>query len=86
MLRFTKYTDECLVAIGEMKEYPTDEYIIYLLRLHRIGEKICRTIWDDPINIAYGLPAPVVMCVQYLEIELRQFREVIPMDLAQNSK
>lgn len=85
-LRYTKYTDECLVTIGETKEYPTDEYIVSLLRLHRIGEKICRTLLDDPIDIASGLSAPVGMCIQYHEIELRQFREVIPVDLAQNSE
>lgn len=86
VLRYSKYTDECLVTVGEMKEYPTDEYIVYLLRLHRIGEKIRRTLWDDPIDIAWGLSAPVGMCVRYLEIELRQFRELIPTDLAQNSE
>lgn len=86
MLRYTKYTDECLVTLGEMKEYSTDEYIVYLLRLHRLGEKIRRTLWDDPIDIAWGLSAPMGMCVRYLEIELRQLTEAVPMDLAQSSK
>jgi hypothetical protein len=85
-LRYTEYTDECLITLGEMKEYPTDEYVVYLLRLHRIGEKIRRTLWDDPIDVAWGLSAPVGMCVRYLEIELRRFRESIPMDLSQNSE
>ncbi|KUL85594.1 hypothetical protein ZTR_08023 [Talaromyces verruculosus] len=71
------------MTIGEMKEYPTDVYIVYLLRLHRIGEKIRRTLWDDPIDIAWGLSAPVGMCIQYHEIELRQFREAIPARSAQ---
>ncbi|RAO66306.1 uncharacterized protein BHQ10_002318 [Talaromyces amestolkiae] len=85
VLKYTKYTDECLVTLGEMKEHPSDEYIVYLLRLHRIGEKIRRTLWDDPIDIAWGLAAPVGMCVRYLETELRQFMELIPIDLAQNT-
>lgn len=86
VLRYTKYTDECLLKLTETQEYPSDEYVVCLLRLHRIGEKIRRTLWDDPIDIAWGLSAPVGMGVRYLEMELRQFREVIPEDLAQNSK
>lgn len=86
VLRYTKYTEECSVILSEMKEYPTDEYIVHLLRLHRIGEKIRKTLWDDPIDVTWGLSSSLGMCVRYLEIELRHFKDSIPLNLAQNSE
>lgn len=86
VLRYTKYTDECSAILCETKEYPTDEYVVNLLILHRIGEKIRKTIWDDPIDSSWVLSASLGMCVRHLEIELQHFKDSIPLDLSQNSE
>ncbi|OJJ48315.1 hypothetical protein ASPZODRAFT_130294 [Penicilliopsis zonata CBS 506.65] len=84
-LKYTKYTDECCNALSEMKEYSTDEYIIYHIRLHRVGEKIRRTLWDDRFDITWNMSAPLGMCVRYLEIELQRFKDSIPFDMPQQA-
>lgn len=82
-VQFNKYADECCRAIAEALEYPTDAYLVQLVRLQRLADKINRTLSSEEVDLATtGITEPVAMCVKSLEVELEQLKSssALPRD------
>ena len=74
-MRYTSYTDECCRTITEAAEYPSDGYLVHLVRLHRVGDRISRVLSADDFDPVPALSAPIGMCVRSLESELQQLKD-----------
>lgn len=77
-MRYTKYTDECCRVIEDAQEYNTDQYLVRLVRLHRITDRIRRTVSldeSDPFGSLEALPLGV--CIRAIEVELQQIKSFV---------
>ncbi|KAL2864769.1 uncharacterized protein BJX67DRAFT_360252 [Aspergillus lucknowensis] len=69
-MRYTNYTEECCCVL-EASEEPADLYLIRLVRLHHLAERINRTISLDEYNTP-GVPSkPVAERIKSLGADLQ---------------
>jgi len=86
-LRFTDYTKECCRIIAETGEYPTDQYLVTLVQMHSMTDRINRMLsCDEGEPLGASLSAPLGMCIQLLEKELQAVKESIIPDTPQSSQ
>ncbi|KIX07799.1 uncharacterized protein Z518_02453 [Rhinocladiella mackenziei CBS 650.93] len=85
-VRYSKYAEECCHILGETAEYSSDQYLVQLIRLYCLGEKINRTLNHDEIDTSSGLSTPIGACVKLFEVELRRLKASLPLDMPQSSK
>lgn len=78
-IREASYIEECCYAIEKSREYPSDNYLVYLVRLQNISEKI------RPISVPAWIDQPLAMYIKMLQTELQQFKDNLPEELKQNS-
>lgn len=85
-IRYSRYTEECCQLISEAAEYPTDLYLVQVVKLISMSEKINRTVnaqdWDSSSSII----APVGAMVKLLEAELQSFKPSESADTLHNGK
>ncbi|KIW70231.1 hypothetical protein, variant [Phialophora macrospora] len=83
-IRYTKYAEECCQLISAAAEYPTDVYLVQVVKLLHMGDKINRTFgqqeWDPSSNVS----APIGASVKSLEPELLKLKPSVPLDSLQN--
>jgi hypothetical protein len=75
------YIEECCHVLEESKEHLNDVYLTHLVRLQNLAEKIRTILVPED-----GIDQPLSMYMQMLHSELRQFKENLPREVAQNSK
>lgn len=86
-LRFTDYTKECCQIIAEAGEYSTDQYLVRLVRMHSLTDRIGRMFScqeNDPLGTS--LSAPLGMCIRLIENELQSMKASIPPEAPENSQ
>ncbi|OAL20505.1 hypothetical protein AYO22_08806 [Fonsecaea multimorphosa] len=83
-IRYTKYTEECLTTISESVEYPTDIYLVQLIKLSYISDKISRTIIQREWDLCSGLSAPIGAYVKSIDAELRKCKASMSFDIPQS--
>ncbi|KAL1649921.1 hypothetical protein SLS58_001297 [Diplodia intermedia] len=66
--------------LEEAQEYPTDQYLVYLVRLQGIVQRIERKVPID--DFTTDTMIPIAMFVKALRGELDDFRRSLPADLA----
>jgi hypothetical protein len=74
------YIEECCCVIEKSSAYPSDGYLVHLVRLQNIVERI------RPISVpACGIDQPLAMYIMMLQTELQEFKDKLPKELEQNS-
>ena len=83
LMRWTRYSDECLRLLEEKKEYPTDELLVYLTRVQLICNKGSSTTINDLFcDAEIGVPADFY--VKTLKSQLDNVEQSIPPGLRSN--
>ncbi|KAF2144124.1 uncharacterized protein K452DRAFT_267286 [Aplosporella prunicola CBS 121167] len=82
-MRFTAQLDEVCRDLEQAKEYPSDRYLLELVRVQRIVQRIERKCPVD--DLTPDTPLPVAMFVWSLDGELKAARKALPPDLAQDT-
>lgn len=80
-VKFTRYADECCQLISEASEYPSDNHVVQLTRLHQLEDTINRTLNYEEWDQSWGITAPIGACMKSLEAELHKLKSVILSDL-----
>ncbi|OAP64274.1 hypothetical protein AYL99_00246 [Fonsecaea erecta] len=83
-IRYTKYSEECLTMISEAVEYPTDIYLVQLIKLSHLCDKISRTIIQREWDSSSSISAPIGAYVKSLEVELRKCKGSMNFELPQS--
>ncbi|KEF58238.1 uncharacterized protein A1O9_06164 [Exophiala aquamarina CBS 119918] len=83
-IRYTKYADECCRSIAEAAETPTDLYLLELIKICRLSEKINQTVGPENWDMPSGLSSPVGASVTALHGELQSLKATIPPTLLEN--
>ncbi|KAJ5621695.1 hypothetical protein N7528_006478 [Penicillium herquei] len=68
-VRFTKYTHECCQELGQVNEAPTDSYLVQLVRVMHLANRIHRGVSFDEID-SPNLSAPLVLAIRSHQAEL----------------
>jgi hypothetical protein len=85
-LRYTDYTKECCRVIAEAGEYPTDRYLVSLVQMHSMTDRINRMLsCDESEPLGASLSAPLGMCIQLLEKELEAIKSTILPETPESS-
>ncbi|KAK4865564.1 hypothetical protein LT330_009352 [Penicillium expansum] len=82
IIRFTKYTDECCNVLDQIAEYPTDNFLVQLVRLMNVAERIHYTLYNTELHPSSvsSAPPPLGLSVRWLEAELKQLKARIPSE------
>lgn len=85
-LRFTKYTDECCRAIEQKLEFPTDVFLVHLVRTMHLADRIVHTICSDDCNYPKLHSAPLGLIIRDFESELRNIKTSFSCEPPYSSK
>ncbi|ETI19838.1 hypothetical protein G647_08852 [Cladophialophora carrionii CBS 160.54] len=86
-VRYTKYTEECCQLLSEEAEYPTDTYLVHVVRLLYLGDKVNRTFNQQEWDPSPTISVPVGAAVKSMEAELLKLKPPVllpPPDTLQN--
>ncbi|KAL1625116.1 hypothetical protein SLS56_007461 [Neofusicoccum ribis] len=81
-LRYSAQLDEVCRYLEEAQEYPSDRYLVYLVSLQRIVQRIERKVPID--DFTADTMIPIAMFVKSLHTELDDFKKSLPADIADN--
>lgn len=70
----TTHLDMCCRVIETNMQYPSDEYLIKLVRIQQLTHSISITMAEDNLGQTTS-KLPLTMVVQSFEEQLRQYRE-----------
>ncbi|KAH8801793.1 hypothetical protein F5884DRAFT_847663 [Xylogone sp. PMI_703] len=81
-LRWTKYSNECLHVLETEKEFESDIFLVQLIKLHLISERVADAPWSNTaIQEACYMKPPASFYLRSLESQLQNFRSSIPDEL-----
>jgi hypothetical protein len=84
-IRFIKYVDDCVDIIRDIQEYPTDQYLLQLMKLQNISREINEVLPRDSLD-----PAPIsttaATYIKKIQTKLNVFQERVPIHLRGNRK
>jgi hypothetical protein len=80
IIRFTKYTEECCKALDEAAEYPTDAFVVQLVRVMKLAERIHHTLYHTEIHSSSVSSPPLGLSIKWLEAELKQLKSRMSCD------
>ncbi|OCT49937.1 putative trna processing endoribonuclease protein [Cladophialophora carrionii] len=86
-VRYTRYTEECCQLLSEAAEYPTDTYLVHVVRLLYLGDKVNRTFNQQEWDPSPTISVPVGAAVKSMEAELLKLKPsvlLLPPDTLQN--
>ena len=84
-LRWTPYLEECITALGEKEDQPTDKLLIHLVKLQLIVEKAGHAPWHEQRDDPHGSArVPPVFYAKALQARLQDFKANIPVDIQKN--
>ena len=79
--------NECLQVLEQSPESFTDEILVQQVRLQLIPQKMALNTWfEETIEAAEGMKAPVLFHVQRLQAQLKQAKAKIPPRVERNGK
>ena len=77
--------DECLQTLVERKEHPADAFLVQLVKLQLIVEKVAHAPWSESSGDLGGpIKAPSHFYLRALQRQLEDFKQNIPSELLQN--
>jgi hypothetical protein len=82
-LHFTKYADACCRALEEIVEYPSDVYLVHLVRLQQKADKIGEMLYSEDLDTTSGVTPPLAMGITALEKEIVNIGPSLPLDIPQ---
>ncbi|QPH01559.1 hypothetical protein C2857_005762 [Epichloe festucae Fl1] len=83
VLMNTTQLDYCCKVIEATMEYPSDEYLIKLVKIQQLAQTISMTMAAD--GVAPPMSLPLVMVVQSFQDQLDTFRASLPPHLTHNT-
>ncbi|GAB0133223.1 hypothetical protein EsDP_00001635 [Epichloe bromicola] len=83
VLMNTTQLDYCCKVIEATMEYPSDEYLIKLVKIQQLAQTISMTMAAD--GVAPPMSLPLVMVVQSFQDQLDTFRASLPPHLIHNT-
>ena len=79
--------DECITVLAEGKEYPSDEFLVQMVKLQLIVEKVGQAPWHDGLGDANGSArAPWIFYLKALQSQLQDPQVKIPTELDKSGK
>jgi hypothetical protein len=87
-LRYTKYLDECLKALEDAAEYPTDQFAVQLVRVQHLTNKISHFhSMDQLLDELPGIPevSATIRLVAF-KLDLDRLRNALPPNLKSDCK
>ncbi|KAJ5217418.1 hypothetical protein N7468_010426 [Penicillium chermesinum] len=78
--RFSRYTDECCEALQEALEYPTDAFLVHLVKIMRLGQKIHYTVSANEMTYPVTLDPFLGMTIKSYQAELQELRSAYAPD------
>ncbi|PGG98563.1 hypothetical protein GX51_06760 [Blastomyces parvus] len=78
-MRFNRYADQCCHIVQEAMEYPTDSYLVHLVRIQQIADTIATTVYSDNLMGSSTLNGSVAtpMSISSLEREVQAMGDKI---------
>ncbi|OJD12108.1 hypothetical protein AJ78_07244 [Emergomyces pasteurianus Ep9510] len=72
-MRFSKYADQCCHILQEAMEYPTDSYLVHLVRIQQIADRIGATVYSENLmgSFAVNESAATPLAISSLEKEVQ---------------
>lgn len=80
----TKQLETCCKAIDAKKEFPSDVFLISLVRIQLIAHKITMAVTFDPSQ-PLASPLPLMSVVQSFQQQIDSFLASLPEELKDNS-
>ena len=74
----TSHVELCLKTLENAAEYPSDVFLIKLVKSQQIAQNIALTMSFDPTQ---QLPLPIPVMVQTFQEQIKNFRETLPKHL-----
>lgn len=84
-LRYVKYTENCLEILRDVQEYPSDLYLVQLMKLQVITREINDALPRDSMGIAL-ISGSTSLYIKNLQTKLNVFQERVPISLRENRK
>ncbi|MCJ1389948.1 hypothetical protein MMC18_002806 [Xylographa bjoerkii] len=81
---FPCYAEACMNVLEESAQYPSDEYLIQLVRLQHIAEEINQALPRSDLESPHSPTAPIALYIRTLQTKLEMFRSRLPIHLQQN--
>ena len=79
-LRFTKYSNECCDTVQEASEFPTDAYLVQLVRVMHLADRMNRTISVNEFETPAVLSAPLGLSIRWYQAEIQKLKESFDCD------
>ncbi|KGO73411.1 hypothetical protein PITC_085490 [Penicillium italicum] len=82
IVRFTRYTEECCNVLDQIAEYPTDDFLVQLVRAMNVAERIHYTLYNTELrssSVSSASP-PLGLSIRWLEAELKQLKARMPSE------
>lgn len=73
-VRFTKYTNECCEELMKVSEFPTDPFLVQLIRVVHLGDKVHHTMSINELGSSAVLSAPLGLIVRGHQAELQELK------------
>ncbi|PYH95251.1 hypothetical protein BO71DRAFT_377835 [Aspergillus ellipticus CBS 707.79] len=83
-MRFTPYTEECCRLVEEAAECESDRYLIHLVRIAQMGEKIHRTLHSHEVEPPSG-SASTAIIISWLQKDLQQLKSSLGCEFPQSA-
>ncbi|KAJ5823629.1 hypothetical protein N7447_005969 [Penicillium robsamsonii] len=82
IIRFTRYTDECCNVLDQVAEYPSDAYLVQLVRVMNLADRIHHTLYNTELHSlsVSSAPPPLGLSIRWLEAELKQLKASMPSE------
>lgn len=80
----SKYVEHCAYTVEASAQFPSDQYLIHLVRLQHIAEEFNQALPHDSLDSPLMSSAPISLCIRSLQEKLNMFRSSLPTRLQQN--
>jgi hypothetical protein len=82
-MKFGNYAENCCRILEETMEYPTDIYLVHLVRMQRVADNTRGTLYNEALEGAPDFPTLLSMGMASLERDLRDVGTALRLDLPQ---
>ncbi|KAJ5503892.1 hypothetical protein N7463_006766 [Penicillium fimorum] len=82
IIQFTRYTDECCNVLDQVAEYPSDAYLVQLVRVMNLADRIHHTLYNNELHslsVSSASP-PLGLSIRWFEAELKQLKDSMPSE------
>jgi hypothetical protein len=77
-MQYHPYMETCSKLLAERMEYPADEYLVFLVRGHRLIRNIQQSLPMEHLEATWSMNTPVLMLTKSFAAEMQGFVETIP--------